>query len=59
MPVILAPQDDDLWLDPEVHEPEKVMPLLKSYPEEEMEFYPVSFGVNSPKHEGEGLIKPL
>ena len=59
MPVILAPQDYDLWLDPEVDDPEKVMPLLKSYPEKEMEFYPVGLGVNSPKHDGEGLIKPL
>lgn len=59
MPAILAPQDYDLWLDPEVHDPEKVMPLLKSYPEKEMEIYPVGFSVNSPKHDGEGLIKPL
>ena len=26
----------------------------KFYLEEELEFYPVGFGVNSPKHEGEG-----
>ena len=59
MPVILAPQDYELWLDPEVHEPDKATPLLKPYPEKEMEVYPVGFGVNSPKHEGEGLIQPL
>ena len=59
MPVILAPQDFDLWLDPEAHDPEKVMPLLKSYPEKEMEIYPVGFSVNSPKHDEEGLSKPL
>jgi putative SOS response-associated peptidase YedK len=59
MPVILAPQDYDLWLDPEVHDPEKVMTLLKSYPENELEIYPVGFSVNSPKHDGEDLIKPL
>jgi putative SOS response-associated peptidase YedK len=59
MPVILAPQDYELWLDSEVHDPEKVMPLLKSYPENEMEAYSISFGINSPKNEGEGLIKPL
>jgi putative SOS response-associated peptidase YedK len=43
MPVILAPQDYDLWLGPEVHEPEMLTPLLRPYPEEEMEFYPVGF----------------
>jgi putative SOS response-associated peptidase YedK len=58
-PVFHAPQDYDQWLDPEVHELEKVIRLLKPYPEEEMEFYPVGFGVNSPKHDGEGPIKPL
>jgi putative SOS response-associated peptidase YedK len=59
MPVILTPQDYELWLDPEVHVPDKLTPLLKPYPEKEMEVYPVGFGVNSPKHEGEGLIQPL
>jgi len=52
-------QDYDLWLDPEVREAEEVIPLLQPYPENEMEYYPVGFGVNSPKHGGEGLIKPL
>ena len=52
MPVILAPQDYEQWLDPEVHDPEKVISLLKPYPENEMEAYPVSFSVNSPKNEG-------
>jgi putative SOS response-associated peptidase YedK len=59
MPVILAPQDYDRWLDPDVREAEKVISLLKPYPENEMEAYPVGFGVNSPKNEGERLIKPL
>jgi putative SOS response-associated peptidase YedK len=59
MPVILAPQDYDLWLDPEVHEPDKLTPLLKRYPENEMEAYPIGFGINSPKNEGAGLIQPL
>jgi hypothetical protein len=59
MPVILAPQDYDLWLDPEIHETDKLTPLVKPYPAEEMELYPMGFGVNSPKHDGEGLIKRL
>ncbi|MDH3514790.1 MAG: SOS response-associated peptidase, partial [Gammaproteobacteria bacterium] len=59
MPVILASQDYDLWLDPGVHEPAQVTPLLKPYPEEEMEMWPVSLQVNSPKHDGEALIQRL
>jgi len=35
----------------------QLTPLVKPYPVEDMELYPVGFGVNSPKHEGEGLIK--
>ncbi len=57
--LFLGPQDYELWLDPEVHEPDKVSPLLKPYPEKEMEVYPVGFDVNSPKQDGEGLIQPL
>lgn len=36
------------WLDPKTQEPEKLLPLLKQYPPEEMGFYPVSREVNSP-----------
>lgn len=59
MPVIIAPPDYELWLDPDVVEPGKVIPLLQPYPGNEMEMYPVGFGVNSPKNDGEGLIRPL
>jgi putative SOS response-associated peptidase YedK len=59
MPVIVSPKDYDLWLDPEVNEPEQVAPLLKPYPENEMEMWPVGLQVNSPKHDGEGLIQRL
>lgn len=48
MPVILHPQDYDLWLDPEVQDPEALQPLLRPYPSEEMTAYPVSLGVNNP-----------
>jgi putative SOS response-associated peptidase YedK len=36
------------WLDLKTQEPEKLSPLLKQYPAEEMEFYPVLRDVNSP-----------
>jgi putative SOS response-associated peptidase YedK len=47
MPVIIPRQDQDLWLNPETKEPGL---LLKPYPAEEMEAYPVSKRVNSPKN---------
>ena len=51
MPVILEPKDYDPWLNPEVHEPERVLPLLRPFSAELMEAYPVSGYVNNPAHE--------
>lgn len=51
MPVILHEKDESLWLDPELKDPEKLIPLLKPYPSEEMELYEVSTIVNSPRND--------
>ena len=47
MPVILAPKDYDLWLDPAVQKPELLQQLLRPY-SEAMTAYPVSTKVNNP-----------
>jgi putative SOS response-associated peptidase YedK len=59
MPVILAPSDYDLWLDPGVQEAELLQPLLRPYPSENMIAYPISTWVNSPRNEGPQCIEPL
>ena len=59
MPVILTKDAEALWLDPMVQEPEKLLPLLKQYPSEEMEFYPVSRQVNSPAVDQPTNIEPI
>jgi len=59
MPVILAPKDYDLWLDPGVQEAELLQPLLRPYPSENMIAYPISTWVNSPSNEGPQCIEPL
>jgi putative SOS response-associated peptidase YedK len=59
MPVILGPEDYDSWLDPAIREPERLLPLLKSYPAAKMEAYPVSPVVNSPANESPECVKPL
>ncbi|BAY43445.1 hypothetical protein SAMD00079811_10250 [Scytonema sp. HK-05] len=59
MPVILQPQDYDLWLDPQVQTPEPLQQLLHPYPSEAMMAYPVSTLVNSPHHNSPDCIKPL
>ncbi|MFB8790027.1 MAG: SOS response-associated peptidase [Potamolinea sp.] len=46
MPVIIEPKSYDLWLDPEVKNPELLQPLLHPYPTEEMTVHPVSTLVN-------------
>jgi putative SOS response-associated peptidase YedK len=59
MPVILQPQDYELWLDPEVQEPQRLQPLLRPYSAEEMEAYAVSRYVNSPDNDDPRCIDPL
>jgi putative SOS response-associated peptidase YedK len=50
MPVITPPDAVDLWLDPKIHDSSELLPILKPYPSEEMEYYPVSPKVNSYKY---------
>ena len=59
MPVILNPTDYELWLDPQVQEPERIQPLLRPYPAREMDAYPVSRLVNRPANDSPGCIEPL
>jgi len=59
MPVILHPEDYELWLSTEEQPPERLQPLLTAYPAEEMIAYPVSTAVNSPGNDSPELIQPL
>ncbi len=46
LPVILDPKDYDTWLDPKVQDAEILKPLLKPYPAEKMQCWPVDRTVN-------------
>jgi putative SOS response-associated peptidase YedK len=59
MPVIIDPEDRELWLDPEVTDPEVLLPLLRPYDGDRMEVHPVSTDVNSPANDSPDLIRPL
>jgi putative SOS response-associated peptidase YedK len=59
MPVILNKEDEESWLNPDITEPEHLLPLLQSYPAEEMETWRVGDGAKNPRNDDEGLIKPL
>ena len=58
MPVILAKDREAVWLDPTIQDPARLLPLLTSYPAEEMEVYPVNLRVNNPGNDGPDCIEP-
>jgi putative SOS response-associated peptidase YedK len=58
MPVILHPEDYDMWLDPDFDEREPLTSLLKPFPAEAMEAYPVSRRVNNPANNDAGVVEP-
>jgi putative SOS response-associated peptidase YedK len=58
MPVILPPEDYDLWLDPEFQDRDKLLSMLRAFPADEMQVRPVSTVVNNARNEGEQCIAP-
>jgi len=58
MPVILASQDYDPWLDPAVPT-DSLRALLKPYEADEMEAYAVSKMVNSPRNDSPQCLEPI
>jgi len=58
MPVILARQDHDRWLDRNLQHPDELQALLRPCPDDWLEAYPVGREVNNPQHDGRALIQP-
>ncbi|HEY3324560.1 MAG TPA: SOS response-associated peptidase [Planctomycetota bacterium] len=58
MPLIVEPNDFELWLDPNVREPDALKTLLRRYPSEKMVAQPVGHWVNDPVNEGPRCIQP-
>lgn len=59
MPVILPARHYAQWLDREFDDPASLQRLLSPYPAAEMNAYPVSTLVNSPKNEIPACIEPV
>jgi putative SOS response-associated peptidase YedK len=59
MPVILQKEDEDTWLNPDISEPAQLLPLLKSYPAEKMETWPVGDAARNVRNDYPELIKPM
>jgi putative SOS response-associated peptidase YedK len=59
MPVILSPENYDLWLDSTVQDVEMIESLLRPYPSESMVTTPVSLRVNNARNDDPQCILPL
>jgi putative SOS response-associated peptidase YedK len=59
MPVILPPDDYDMWLDPDFDENEPLTSLLKPYSSDKMEAYIVSRRVNKPSNNEPSVVEPV
>ena len=59
MLVILSPEDYDLRLEPDFHGQGKLLEMLKPYPAEDLEAYPVSTVVDDPRNEQKECIESL
>ncbi len=59
MPVVIPPESFAVWLDPDIHDPGRLSPLLRPFHPDEMTAYPVSTLVNSVKNDSLELLAPL
>ncbi|HSG05077.1 MAG TPA: SOS response-associated peptidase family protein, partial [Nitrospiria bacterium] len=57
MPVILKPEDEAGWLDPE-SKPETLQKMLAPYPEGPLEAYAITKIVNSPRNDTAECFEP-
>jgi len=58
MPVFVAPEAFDLWLDIHSQKPQPLETLLAAQQAPELEIYPVSRGVNNPRTDSPALLEP-
>lgn len=58
MAALLRPADEAAWLRPQ-HQAADVLPLLRAYPANELEAFPVARAVNSPVSDNASCIQPL
>ncbi len=59
MPVILKPEDEKVWLDPQFHDTHVLDKLLTPYNTDAMAIFEVSKEVNSPKNNSPKLIERI
>lgn len=59
MPVIIHPNEYELWLDREMNEPDKLKSIFQPYPSEMLTLYRISNLVNKTDYDKDDCIKPV
>jgi putative SOS response-associated peptidase YedK len=59
MPVIIPAEKYSAWLDPKCDDQERLLELLRPYPDKEMLAYPISTLVNKPQNDVPKCIEPV
>ena len=59
MAVILRPEDEAKWLDPNVQEFDELLPLLQPLSADEMEAYAIDAKINAPAYDAPDCIAPM
>lgn len=57
MPVILEKEDESIWLDRSITDPQLLKEHLRPYDAEQMELFPISPLVNSPKNDTKEILE--
>jgi len=58
MAAMLKREDEEKWLNPDIVEAERLLPLLGPYPADLMEKYAVGSDVGNPRNDSRNLIEP-
>ena len=58
MPLILSPQTIGHWLDPEIQDPDHLLPLVRPCPSEWLSAYEITPLVNSPTQKTAAVLRP-
>ncbi|MBE7381754.1 MAG: SOS response-associated peptidase [Leptolyngbya sp. SIO1E4] len=58
MPVMLAPEEYDVWLDPSFYNPGVLETLLDPYDDEAMVAIPISTAINNPRNDSDTVQQP-
>jgi putative SOS response-associated peptidase YedK len=57
MPVIVDPKDYDVWMGRHIHDPWVLGEVMRPFPSDRMEAYPVSDRVNNPRNDDPACVE--